>query len=361
MFWKNLGGLALVLALYGSARAADATPILVVNVADEQVLYQEEAGRPWFPASTAKLMTAFVTFEAIRAGRVSMETPVVLSEHATKQKFLDSGLHVGSTMTMEDALFAVISGSTNDVAMAIAEQVAGSEGAFVKAMNDAARRLGMTGTRFTNPNGLFDPRQKSTARDMALLGLAITRQFPDYRRFFETSAVVIDGKTVESHNELLTRFDGARGLKTGYLCASGNNVVALAERNGRQIMVVVMGATTERERSERAAMYFTQAFAGELSPGGKPLAALANDTKRKPPDMREKQCGKQTPDYERMRDAAYPMGLPGQVSYLAQTGAAKKTHQITTWLTPQPKTAPTLPAKKPQPEKNPATVKRKSD
>ena len=349
MFWKSLGCLALVLALHGPARAADATPILVVDVAAGQVLYAEEAGRPWFPASTTKLMTAFVTFEAIRAGRVSMQTPVVLSTHAMSQKFLDSGLHVGSTMTMEDALFAVISGSTNDIAMAIAETVAGSEEGFVKAMNDAARRLGMTGSRFTNPNGLFDRRQKATARDMALLGIAIDREFPQYRHFFETSAVVIDGKTVESHNELLTRFDGARGLKTGYLCAAGNNVVALAERGGRQVMVVVMGATTERERNERAAMYLTQAFAGELSPGSKALSALTNDTKRSPPDMRAKQCGEQTRDYERMRDAAYPMGLPGQISYLAQVEAAKKVHQITTWLTPSA----------PKPEKTSTTVKPK--
>ncbi|MGJ4854741.1 D-alanyl-D-alanine carboxypeptidase family protein [Labrys sp. La1] len=349
MFWKSLGCLALVLALHGPARAADATPILVVDVAAGQVLYAEEAGRPWFPASTTKLMTAFVTFEAIRAGRVSMQTPVVLSTHAMSQKFLDSGLHVGSTMTMEDALFAMISGSTNDIAMAIAETVAGSEEAFVKAMNDAARRLGMTGSRFTNPNGLFDRRQKATARDMALLGIAIDREFPQYRHFFETSAVVIDGKTVESHNELLTRFDGARGLKTGYLCAAGNNVVALAERGGRQVMVVVMGATTERERNERAAMYLTQAFAGELSPGNKALSALTNDTKRGPPDMRAKQCGEQTRDYERMRDAAYPMGLPGQISYLAQAEAAKKVHQITTWLTPSA----------PKPEKTSTTVKPK--
>ena len=114
-------------------------------------------------------------------------------------------------------------------------------------------------------------------------------------------------------------------------------------------MVVVMGATTERERNERAAMYFTQAFADELSPSNKTLSALANDTKRSPPDMRAKQCGEQTRDYERMRDAAYPMGLPGQTSYLAQAEAAKKVHQITTWLTPSP----------PKPDKTSASVKPK--
>lgn len=322
----------LLLAMASPALSAIKTPILVVDVASQQVLYAEDPGRAWYPASTTKLMTAFVTFEALREGRVSMDTTVTLSANATNQKFKNADLSLGRNMRLEDALHAVLSGSANDVAVALAEAVSGSEKAFVAAMNDAAKRLGMTGSHFENPNGLFDPKHKTTARDLALLGIAVTRQFPQYQALFENSAVVIDGKTVESHNELLTRFPGAKGLKTGYLCASGNNIVALAERNGRQVVVVVMGATTERERGERAAMYFTKAFAGELDGNGKQLATIANDAKRKPIDMRSKQCGAETAKYEKSRNALYPMGLPGQPSYL--TGAVPaKSYSFNTWST----------------------------
>ncbi|HEY5818971.1 MAG TPA: D-alanyl-D-alanine carboxypeptidase family protein [Mesorhizobium sp.] len=315
-----------------SNQAFSATPILVVNVDDQQVLYSEDAGRAWYPASTTKLMTAFVTFEAIRAGRVSMDTTVTLSANAMSQKFLNADLSAGRSMRLEDALSAVIAGSANEVSVALAETVAGSEKSFVKSMNDAAHRLGMTGSNFQNPNGLFDRRQKTTARDMALLGIAVAKQFPEHRRFFEASAVVIDGKAVDSHNELLTRFPGTRGLKTGFLCAAGNNVVALAERNAKQVLVVVMGATTERERNERAAMYLDRAFTGDLRSNKKALTGIKNDTKRKPVDMRAKLCSAQTPKYVKARVAMYPMGLPGQRSFLTNSRPAS-VHQIQTWMT----------------------------
>ncbi|WP_173931035.1 D-alanyl-D-alanine carboxypeptidase family protein [Chelativorans sp. Marseille-P2723] len=324
--------LAAHLLLFLSAQAT-ATPALVVDVESSQVLYDEDAGRPWYPASTTKLMTAFVVFEALRQGRVTMDTTVVLSRNAANQAFLKSGLRAGSAMTLEDALYAVIVGSANDVAVALAETVAGAEEAFVKMMNEAAARLGMTASHFENPNGLFNPSQQVSARDLALLGIAVDRQFPEHRRFFRTSRVIIDGRNIDSLNHLLARYPGTIGLKTGFICASGRNIVALAERSGRKVMVVLLGATTDRERNERTAQFFNQAFAGALRPMGATLLDLPNDAGKQPEDMRVRLCSDQAAAYERSREALYPMGLPGNESFLNAPGQIL-VHEIRTWTMP---------------------------
>jgi D-alanyl-D-alanine carboxypeptidase len=308
---------------------ANATPVLVVDTASRQVLYQEDAGVPWYPASTTKLMTALVVFEALRAGQVTLTTPVTMTRNATKQAFLESGLTLGRTMTLEDALFATLTASANDVAVALAEAVAPNEAAFIQRMNDAAARLGMTGTHFSSPNGLFNRTNYTTARDLAVLGMEIERTFPDYHRFFQGSAVTIDGKEIKSNNTLLTRFSGTVGMKTGFLCASGRNYVGLATRNGKSVMVVVMGATTERERDERSAQYLTQAFDGQLNASG-PVDAVQNRSDVAPQDMRIRLCTDKSVAYEAEREALYPMGLPGKETFLNDQ-IAGQVHAITTW------------------------------
>ncbi|WP_428427910.1 D-alanyl-D-alanine carboxypeptidase family protein [Pararhizobium sp.] len=310
--WKKL---ALMACLFLPA-PAHATPVLVVDADSQQVLYQEDAGVPWYPASTTKLMTALVVFEALRAGEVNLATPVTMTRNATKQAFLESGLIFGRTMTLEDALFAMIAASANDVAVALAEAVAPDEPTFVRKMNEAAIRLGMTGTHFSNPNGLFDKTNYTTARDLAILGMEVDRLFPEYRRFFLASAVTIDGKEIKSNNLLLTRFNGTIGMKTGFLCASGRNFVGLATRNGKRVAVVILGATTERERNERSAQYLTEAFDGRLPAKAGLVGNLQNRTDVAPQDMRVRLCTDKSAAYEASRDALYPMGLPGNASYL---------------------------------------------
>ncbi|MBP1859690.1 D-alanyl-D-alanine carboxypeptidase family protein [Rhizobium herbae] len=339
--------LAFVAFLFLAA-PAQATPVLVVDADSRQVLYQEDAGAPWYPASTTKLMTAFVVFEALRSGEVSLTTPVTMTRNATKQAFLESGLTFGRTMTLDDALFAMIAASANDVAVALAEAVAPDETAFVRKMNEAAARLGMTGTHFSNANGLFDRNNYTTARDLAILGLAVDRMFPEYRRFFLASAVTIDGKEIKSNNLLLTRFSGTIGMKTGFLCASGRNFVGLATRNGRRVMVVILGATTERERNERSAQYLTQAFDGRLSSNSGLVDNLQNRTDVAPQDMRIRLCTGESVAYEASRNALYPMGLPGNKSYL-EDQIQGQVHAITTWANenvtdvPVPARRPSLP------------------
>lgn len=339
--WKGLSVAACLLA----ATSANATPVLVVDADSHKVLYQEDAGVSWYPASTTKLMTAYLTFEALRAGKVTLTTPVSLSRNASKQAFLESGLTFGRTMTLEDSLFATITASANDVAVALAETVASDEPSFVRRMNETAVRLGMTGTHFTSPNGLFDKKNYTTARDLAILGLEVDRLFPEYRRFFLATAVTIDGKEIKSNNQLLTRFSGTVGMKTGFLCASGRNYVGLAERDGRRVMVVIMGATTERERNERAAQFMKQAFDGQLPATTASVEDLQNRTDVAPQDMRVRLCTDQSVSYEASRNALYPMGLPGNVTYLRDQ-IPEQVHAIRTWQNENISDVP-IPARRP--------------
>ncbi len=324
--WKRL---VLIASLF-TWTPANATPVLVVDTESHQVLYQEDAGAPWYPASTTKLMAALVVFEALRSGEVTLTTPVIMTRNATKQAFLESGLTFGRTMTLEDALFAMVTASANDVAVALAEAVASDEPSFVRRMNEVSVRLGLTGTHFTNPNGLFDRNNYTTARDLAILGMEVDRAFPEYRRFFLASAVTIDGKEIKSNNLLLTRFSGAIGMKTGFICASGRNFVGLATRNGKRVMVVILGATTERERNERSAQYLTQAFEGRLSSKAGLVENLQNQADVAPQDMRIRLCTDQSAAYEASRNALYPMGLPGHETYL-QDETPGQVHAIRTW------------------------------
>ncbi|MQY45533.1 D-alanyl-D-alanine carboxypeptidase [Rhizobiales bacterium RZME27] len=325
--------------------AAQATPILVVDTASHEVLYQEDAGAPWYPASTTKLMTALITFQALRSGEVTLKTPVVMTRNATRQAFLESGLTFGRTMTLEDALYGALVASANDVAVAIAEKVGGDLPTFIRRMNAEAQRLGMTGTHFASPNGLFDKDNYTTARDLAILGMEIEKQFPQYRQFFAPSAVTFDGKEVKSNNQLLTRYAGTIGMKTGFLCASGRNYVGLAERNGRQVMVVMLGTTTERERNERAAQYLDEAFGGRLPSMGR-VETIANRADISAPDMRVKLCTPASAAYETERNAMYPMGLPGHESFLKDE-IPGITHAISTWATENVADVP-LPKPRPQ-------------
>ncbi|HEV7437857.1 MAG TPA: D-alanyl-D-alanine carboxypeptidase family protein [Pseudorhizobium sp.] len=310
---------------------ANATPVLVVDTETREVLYQEEAGKPWYPASTTKLMTALVVFEALRATEVSLSTPVTLSRNAVSQPFSNSDLTVGRTMILEDALFAMLTASANDVAVAVAESVASDESSFVGRMNETANRIGLNGTHFASPNGLADPQNYTTARDLAILGMHLDQTFPEYRRFFQASAVTIDGKELKSNNELLTRFPGTIGMKTGFLCASGRTFVGLAARNGKRIIVVILGATTERERNERSAKYLTEAFSGQLASDAGLVETLDNETDVKPEDMRVRLCTSQAESYQAGRDVAFPMGLPGNRSYLHDP-IRGLTHEINTWV-----------------------------
>lgn len=240
--------------------SVNAGPALVIEPKSGLVIYAEDADKPWYPASLTKLMTAYLAFEALRDGKLSLSDKVTCSEHARSQPPSKIGLPVGAEMTVELALKALIVKSANDVAVMIAERIAGSEQAFVERMNDAARRLGMTKTRFFNANGLPHDQQVTTARDMAILGQAILKEFPGRNDLFSLPSFKIGNRTLRSHNKLLKTFEGADGMKTGFICASGFNVVASATRDNLSIMAVVLGEKSSGARTARAARLIQHGF-----------------------------------------------------------------------------------------------------
>jgi len=243
-----------------SLSPASAGPALLFDAADGRVLYAEDPDNQWHPASLTKIMTAYLTFGAIKEGKLTLETKITCSEIASLQGPTKVGLPVGSSMTVETALAALIIKSANDVAVMLAEAVAGSHEAFVAQMNATASRLGMTRTRFANANGLPAPEQITTARDLARLSAAVVRDYPEYAHMWSMLDVKVGKRHLRSHNGLLTNYAGADGLKTGFICDSGFNVVASATRDGRKMIAVVLGEPTGGERSVRAANLLEHGF-----------------------------------------------------------------------------------------------------
>ena len=251
--------LALALVLFLPAPAL-AGPALLFEPATGRVLYAEDADLSWHPASLTKLMTAYLTFGAISRGELSMSDKAIVSANANKQPPSKLGLPVGAEVSVELALKSLIVKSANDIAVALAEKVGGSEPRFIEQMNATAKRLGMTRTRFVNPHGLPDKRQVTTARDLALLTRAIMKEFPDYGDLFAMQHVKIGKRQLRSHNALLRRYLGADGMKTGFICDSGYNVVASATRDDVRLVAVVLGARSGQSRGKRAEKLLDHGF-----------------------------------------------------------------------------------------------------
>lgn len=241
----------LILAWLASAPAT-AGPALLFDASDGKVLYAEDIDNQWHPASLTKMMTAYLTFEAIKKGRLRLDQAIACSERAYSQPPSKVGLPAGGTLTVEAALQALIVKSANDVAVMLAEAVSGNEAQFVADMNTAARRLGMARTQFVNPNGLPAPEQVTTARDLARLARAIVKDYPEYAHYWAMPMMQLGKLKLRSHNGLLKSFEGADGMKTGFICDSGYNVVASATREGRKLIAVVLGEQSGSSRTIRA-------------------------------------------------------------------------------------------------------------
>lgn len=243
-----------------SLRPAWAGPTLLFDASNGKVLYAEDPDSLWYPASLTKIMTAYLTFQAIREGRLKLDQKIPCSLVATLQPPSKVGLQIGAELTVEKALQAVIVKSANDVTVMLAEAIAGSETAFVAQMNAAAQKLGMTRTHYVNTNGLPDPGQLSTARDLAKLSRAVTSEFPEYASYWTMTDMRIGKRRLGSHNALLKTLPGADGLKTGFTCDSGFNIVASATRDGRRLMAVVLGEASGNERAVRATSLLEHGF-----------------------------------------------------------------------------------------------------
>jgi D-alanyl-D-alanine carboxypeptidase len=307
--------LLTIIATLLASWPASANPRLLVDMDTGEVLYAEEAGQPWHPASLTKMMTAYVAFAAIKAGRINLDSTIKVSRNAWNQAPSKSGLAIGSSITLRDALYVLIVKSANDLAVAIGEAVSGSEKEFVAEMNQMAAAMGLSATHFVDPNGLSAGAQVTSARDLAMLGLYIHRDYPQYLDMFSTERVRLGKASHESNNGLLEHFQGTTGMKTGYICASGLNIVATVRRDGRNLLVVVLGGSSARERNEMAAELVLKGLAGSVGGTGRSVVQLPN-IEAEPVNMRAQICGKQAKQFIAEREAAFPLGLKGQPSYL---------------------------------------------
>lgn len=302
---KMLGAAVLAaLAATLPAPPALASPKILVDIQTGEVLYEEDASQSWHPASLTKLMTANLAFKAVREGRISDMTPIVMTAHAASVPPSRLGIPAGHGLMLGDALRIMLTRSMNDVATAIGENLAGSEVGFVAAMNAEASRLGMKGTHFANASGLPDPSQVSTAEDLAILARHIIREYHERMPLFSIPELSVSGKTFRNTNGLIGKYDGADGMKTGYVCSSGFNLVSTAERNGRRLVSVVLGAPNPKQREMASARMLDYGFEAKRA-GGTSLTSEAASP-RPAADMKDWRCGKSYPGFSVALKSAAP-------------------------------------------------------
>jgi D-alanyl-D-alanine carboxypeptidase len=233
---------------------------IVIEESTGRVLFARNADKARYPASLTKIMTLYLLFEEIESGRVSMSTRMPVSRVAASRSPSKLHLRPGQSISVKDAIFALITKSANDVATVVAEQLSGTEREFGKRMTRKARALGMTRTTFRNASGLPNRQQRSTARDMARLAIAIRRDFPQYFTLFATTSFRWKGQKFKNHNKLLTKYSGTDGIKTGYINASGFNLVATVERAGVRLIGVVFGGRSGRTRDAHMVEILDKSF-----------------------------------------------------------------------------------------------------
>jgi D-alanyl-D-alanine carboxypeptidase len=289
--------LAVIASTAAALAAAPATAesLLLVEVDSGKVLYAQNATNPWYPASITKIMTAYVTLRAVREGRITLHTLFRVSHNAAAAAPTKMGFKVGTTVTVDNAIKMLMVKSANDIAIVIAEGVSGSVENFADDMNRQARRLGMTQSSFVNPNGLPAANQITSARDMAILARAALKEFPQYNHYWSLPGIRMGKRVYRNHNNLMGRYAGTDGMKTGFICASGFNVVATATRNGKRLIAVVLGSPSPAVRAVKAAQLFERGFQVSplswLTPALGPVNAL-QPVNVDPPNLRDTMCGK---------------------------------------------------------------------
>jgi D-alanyl-D-alanine carboxypeptidase len=236
---------------------------IVVDAKSGKTLFEVNSSAQRYPASLTKMMTLYLLFEALESGRVSKLTQIPVSEHAAAQPPTKLRFRRGESIDVDSAIRAIVVKSANDVAVAVGEYLGGSEEQFAAEMTAKARQLGMVNTVFRNASGLPDNDQHSSARDMAVLGMALRQRFPQQFHYFSESDFMFRGRLVQGHNDMLGRVRGVDGIKTGYIRASGFNIVTSYDADGRQLVVVVMGADSARQRNDHVEALIQRS----LSPG----------------------------------------------------------------------------------------------
>ena len=287
--------------LIGAATAALAIParagheaLLLIEADSGKVLQAENATYPWYPASVTKLMTAYLTLKAVKDGRIKLDTLFTVSGNAAAQAPSKMGFPIGTQVTVDNALKMLMVKSANDVAVVLAEGVSGSIEKFADEMNRASQRLGMTQSSWVNPNGLPAEEQITSARDLGILARALLREFPEYDFYWHVPAIKFGKRVMRNYNKLLEHYPGADGMKTGFICASGFNLVASATRGNRRLIAVVLGARSSPVRTAKAAGMLEQGFNDTglswLRPSLGTVEQLA-PINAAPPNLRDEMCG----------------------------------------------------------------------
>jgi D-alanyl-D-alanine carboxypeptidase len=289
-----LGFAAMGVLSLATAPRAQAEAKLLIEAATGKVLMSENATYPWYPASVTKLMTVYTTLQEIKQGHVTLNTLLTVSKNAAAQQPTKMGFKVGTTVTIDNALKMLMVKSANDMAVTIAEGVGGSIEGFADLMNANARRLGMSQSNFVNPNGLPAENHVTSARDLGILARALITEYPEYDSYWHIHSIRYGNRIIRNYNKLLDRYPGADGMKTGFICASGYNLVATATRNGRRLIAVILGAWSGGARTQEAAQLLERGFNGGgltwLTPSLGTVDALA-PIDAQPPNLREEMCG----------------------------------------------------------------------
>jgi D-alanyl-D-alanine carboxypeptidase len=289
--------IALVAAfsLHVSATPAHAEAYLLFDANTGKVLQAENATQPWYPASLTKIMTAYVTLTAVKQGRISLDTLLTVSPNAVSQAPSKMGFPAGTTVTVDNALKMMMVKSANDMAVVLAEGVGGSVDGFAQMMNETARQLGMTQSHFSNPNGLPDDTHISSARDLGLLARAFYRDLPEYSYFAHLPGIKFGRRITMNFNKLIGRYPGADGKKTGFICASGFNLIASATRDGKHLIAVVLGAPSSAQRTIKAAQLLEKGFSRSKLAWLKPSLGTIEQLpplEAAPPDLHDQVCGR---------------------------------------------------------------------
>ncbi|MGM4908592.1 serine hydrolase [Rhizobium sp. 768_B6_N1_8] len=267
--------LTATLAITAPVAAFAGSASLVLDARTGKVLASENGDTLNHPASLTKMMTLYLTFEALNRGKITWDTPITMSKYAASRPPTKLGVKAGGTITVREAVYGMIVKSANDAAAAIGEKLGGSESNFARLMTQKARQLGMSRTVFVNASGLPDARQITTARDMSTLAVALLKNYPSEYRLFSIASFNFRGQTIRGHNNLMYRYQGMDGIKTGYTNASGFNIVSAVKDGNRRVVGVVLGGRTARSRDAKMAGLFDR-YMGRASSGSAKLTASIN-------------------------------------------------------------------------------------
>ncbi len=278
----------ILLCFPAMGQAGHASILMDANTG--KILFENDANHAWYPASLTKVMTLYMAFQAIKNGHIQLQEPMIVSPHAARQPTSKLGLRAGGYLTVQEAILALITRSANDAAVVLAEHMSGNEENFATKMTAQAHNLGMYDSHFMNASGLPHPWQVTTARDLALLAWRVMRDFPEFYDYFGAHGFYFHGTELRAINKFTSHYPGAEGMKTGFTCGSGYNLMSSAARSGNRLIGVVLGGQTSSHRYQLMTELMNAGFAGQYPAGPKNITAIPQKISAAPPYLLA--CGK---------------------------------------------------------------------